>query len=400
MNSDPYLGGLATWANSGANPCDLAKRANSGTNLDDLAERVNTGTNLDDLAERVDSDINLGDLVERANSSTNLGDLVERVNSSTNLSDSAERVNSGTNLGDLAERVNSGINLSDSIERANLGTNLGDLTERVNSGTNLDDLAERVNSGTNLGDLVERANSGINLGDSVEMTSSDSSSSIRVVPSLRSGGTSLGDPETSPSGASSGSSSPVDAKVLRDLEVMKAGHGLDTVVTEGSLAAIWERYSISTKYGLHVPLSGQRPYSSDAPGVCTSVDALEAGFRFSLHPLIEECIRWWRISPSQVAPNSWRYLVVFLGECLGAEIIPTRDLFMTCFRLYKSRGSYYLTAYIGFRVSRVPSNNKGWKFRYIFVSGPVWGFMLDWSTHPIGTSPHIYPRRSPSWSAN
>ncbi|RWV84967.1 hypothetical protein GW17_00053281 [Ensete ventricosum] len=63
-------------------------------------------------------------------------------------------------------------------------------------------------------------------------------------------------------------------------------------------------------------------------------------------------------------PNSWRYLVVFLGECRGAGIIPTRDLFMACFRLCKSRGGYYLTARVGFQ-----------------------GFRLDWSAHPIGNAP-------------
>ncbi|RWV99123.1 hypothetical protein GW17_00037986 [Ensete ventricosum] len=168
---------------------------------------------------------------------------------------------------------------------------------------------------------------------------------------------------------------------------MKAGHDLDMVVTEGSLAAIMERYSILAEYGLHVSRSGQRPYSSDAPGVCISVDALEADLRFPLHPIIEECIRWWRISPSQVAPNSWRYLVVFLGECRGVGIIPTRDLFMACFRLCKSLGGYYLTARVGFRVNETPSNNKGWKSRYLFMSGPNWGFRLDWSAHPIGNVP-------------
>ncbi|RWW44713.1 hypothetical protein BHE74_00049505 [Ensete ventricosum] len=66
---------------------------------------------------------------------------------------------------------------------------------------------------------------------------------------------------------SSGPPSPVDARVLRDLDVMKAGHDLDTTVIEGSLAAIRERYNISVEYGLHVPQSGQCPYSSDAPGV-------------------------------------------------------------------------------------------------------------------------------------
>ncbi|RRT60883.1 hypothetical protein B296_00031523 [Ensete ventricosum] len=121
--------------------------------------------------------------------------------------------------------------------------------------------------------------------------------------------------------------------------------------------------------------------------MCISVDDLEVGLRFPLHPLIEECLRWWRIYPSQVAPNSWRYLVVFFGECRGAGIIPTRDLFMACFRLCKSRDNYYLTARVGFRVSGAPSNNKGWKSRYLYVSGPVWGFRLDWSAHPIGNAP-------------
>ncbi|RRT31864.1 hypothetical protein B296_00053428, partial [Ensete ventricosum] len=51
-------------------------------------------------------------------------------------------------------------------------------------------------------------------------------------------------------------------------------------------------------------------------------------------------------------------LVEDLGECRGAGINPTRDLFMACFRLGKSRGSYYLTARVSFRVSGAPSNNK------------------------------------------
>ncbi|RRT31977.1 hypothetical protein B296_00049410 [Ensete ventricosum] len=222
------------------------------------------------------------------------------------------------------------------------------------------------------------------------MTTSDFLSSVRVVSSPRSGETSRCDPEVSSSGASLGPQSPVDARVLRDLEVMKSDHDLDTTVTQGSLVMIGEQYSILVEYGLHVPQLGQRPYSLDAPDMCILVDALEVGLRFPLHPLIEECLRCWRISPSQVAPNSWHYLIVFLGECRGAEIIPTRDLFIECFRLCQSRGGYYLTARVDFRVSGAPSNNKGWKSCYLFVSDPVWGFMFDWSAHPIGNaSPYL-----------
>ncbi|RWW53918.1 hypothetical protein BHE74_00039540 [Ensete ventricosum] len=199
------------------------------------------------------------------------------------LGDLAEKVNSGTNPGDLAERVNSGTSLGDLAERVNTGTNPGDLAERVNSGTNPGDLAEKVNSGTNPGDLAERSV----LFEHVRMTSSDSSNSVRVMSSPGSGGVSWGDPEASSSGASSGPPSPVDARVLRDLEVMKADHDLDTAVTEGSLAVIRGRYSIPVEYGLHVPRPGQRPYSSDAPGMCITVDAMEVDLRFPLHPLIE-----------------------------------------------------------------------------------------------------------------
>ncbi|RWW44803.1 hypothetical protein BHE74_00049408 [Ensete ventricosum] len=56
---------------------------------------------------------------------------------------------------------------------------------------------------------------------------------------------------------------------------MKADHDLDTTVIEGSLAVIRERYNISVEYRLHVPWSGQRPYSLDALEVCITVDALE-----------------------------------------------------------------------------------------------------------------------------
>ncbi|RWW00919.1 hypothetical protein GW17_00036073, partial [Ensete ventricosum] len=76
----------------------------------------------------------------------------------------------------------------------------------------------------------------------------------------------MGELEASSSGTSSGPPSPVNTRVLRDLEVMKVGHDLDMVVTEGSLAAIRERYNIPAKYELHVPWSRQRPYSLDVPG--------------------------------------------------------------------------------------------------------------------------------------
>ncbi|RZS24548.1 hypothetical protein BHM03_00057658, partial [Ensete ventricosum] len=190
---------------------------------------------------------------------------------------------------------------------------------------------------------------------------------VRVISSPGSGGASRGDPKVGSSGASSGPPSLVDARVLRDLEVMKADHDLDTAVTEGSLVVIRGRYNISVEFGLHVSQPGQRPYSSDDPGMCISVDALEASLRFPRHPLIEECLSAEEPGLSRPETYLWH---VFASVRVGV--------------------GYYLTAQVGFRVSGVPSHNKGWQSRYIFVSGPVWGFRLDCSAHSIGnTSPYL-----------
>ncbi|CAL9757942.1 unnamed protein product [Musa acuminata subsp. burmannicoides] len=56
---------------------------------------------------------------------------------------------------------------------------------------------------------------------------------------------------------------------------------------------------------LSAPRPGQRPYDQFPQGFGLTAGALEAGLRFPLHPVIEDCLRKWGISPSQMAPNSW-----------------------------------------------------------------------------------------------
>ncbi|RRT81274.1 hypothetical protein B296_00001056 [Ensete ventricosum] len=246
----------------GTNLRDLAKEPISGTNPRGLAEKVISGTNLGDLAEEPISDTNPRDFIEEPISSTNPRDLAEKVTSGTNLGDLAEEPISGTNLGDFAEGPISGTNLGDLAEKSISGTNPGYFTEELILGTNPRDLAEKVTSGTNLGDLVEEPISGTNPGDFAEGPISGTNlgdlaegllaSSVRVISSPGLGGVSQSDPEASSSGASSRPLSLVDSRALRDLEVMKADHDLDTAVTEGSLAVIRERYNIPTEYGLHV----------------------------------------------------------------------------------------------------------------------------------------------------
>ncbi|RZR72875.1 hypothetical protein BHM03_00018197 [Ensete ventricosum] len=115
--------------------------------------------------------------------------------------------------------------------------------------------------------------------------SSSSSSNVRSALSTSSEGTRSGNPYSSVSGSSSpGMPSSIDAKSLRDLEVMKSCHDIASVVTEGSLRSIRERYSISEEYALQAPSPDQRPYNTESSEFSISVDALEANFCFPSIP--------------------------------------------------------------------------------------------------------------------
>ena len=168
-------------------------------------------------------------------------------------------------------------------------------------------------------------------------------------------------------------------------------HDLDSVVSGSSLEKLRERYYIPAEFVLVAPDPGQRSYDPIPRGFALTQDALEAGLRLPLHPLIVSCLSLWRISPSQVTPNSWRYLVAFLGECYYANITPTRNLFLSCFRLLKGPGGYFVSARVGFRIGGAPSNNKGWKGRFFYVSwSKDWGFGVRWAVRVIdNTGPDL-----------
>ncbi|CAL9756063.1 unnamed protein product, partial [Musa acuminata subsp. burmannicoides] len=175
--------------------------------------------------------------------------------------------------------------------------------------------------------------------------SSSPPSSSRLVSEISSSGSSSSRVEVISS--SSGDSDPVDSKAFAALQNL--------------LGPIRDRYSIPKDYELHAPRPGQCPHDPFPNGFGLTTDTLEAGLRFPLHSVIQECLHWWGISPSQMMSNSWRYL---------------------------GRGRYYLTARSGFRISGAPSNNNGWKARHFFVScSRGWEFCVGWTSRAINNVP-------------
>ncbi|RZS13363.1 hypothetical protein BHM03_00044933 [Ensete ventricosum] len=104
------------------------------------------------------------------------------------------------------------------------------------------------------------------------------------------------DGESKPSSSSSGIMTRRDMRAFKALKITKSYHDFDSTVSFKSLETIQKHNSILSESAWHAPLLGQRPYNTYPEGFSISVDALEAGLRFPLHPVIGECLGYakWR----------------------------------------------------------------------------------------------------------
>ncbi|RWW41943.1 hypothetical protein BHE74_00052536 [Ensete ventricosum] len=88
-----------------------------------------------------------------------------------------------------------------------------------------------------------------------------------------------------PSSSALGDSTTSDALVA-----MLSFFNVDSTVTTRWLVKVRKNYFTPPEYELHVPLSGEHPYDAFLCGFGLSTNALEAGLRFSLHPVIKVCL--------------------------------------------------------------------------------------------------------------
>ncbi|RRT57079.1 hypothetical protein B296_00027581 [Ensete ventricosum] len=110
--------------------------------------------------------------------------------------------------------------------------------------------------------------------------------------------------QSGPESLSSGMMIGMDIKALQALEAMKSHHNFNSTISLESLGSIQKRFSISTKYVLHASGLGQQSYHPCPGGFGISIDPLEVGLRFPLHPVIGECLNWWRHDARQSL--NWR----------------------------------------------------------------------------------------------
>ncbi|CAH9100622.1 unnamed protein product [Cuscuta epithymum] len=114
---------------------------------------------------------------------------------------------------------------------------------------------------------------------------------------------------------------------------------------------------------------------SQAPEGCFAVHllSLDLGLRFPLHPFLVEYLRFVKLAPCQLTPNSHSYIAGFLSLCRSREIDPSLDLFFMCFNLCRgghthAEGFANLQQVPEWRLfSEVPSSHKGWKDKFCYV---------------------------------
>ncbi|RZR85354.1 hypothetical protein BHM03_00012316 [Ensete ventricosum] len=182
---------------------------------------------------------------------------------------------------------------------------------------------------------------------------------------------------------SSRGATPINLGAMDALATMQLFFNVDSIVTTHQLKEARKNYFIPSEYELHTPLYGESPYDTFLNGFSLSTDALEAGLRFPLHPMIEVCLEGWQIFPSQMAPNSWRYLIngptnndmstfAVVADSL-AEKRPNVDEGLSMRKRYWRETFEHLADASG-STTRVPAE-KG-KEPVVIEEAPEWGYTL------------------------
>ena len=70
-------------------------------------------------------------------------------------------------------------------------------------------------------------------------------------------------------------------------------------------------------------------------------DALEAGLRIPLHPILIALLNFYQVGLDQIVPNSWRLVISFLTLALREKISPSVELFNLSFASQLGKNSWY-----------------------------------------------------------
>ncbi|KAM6565968.1 hypothetical protein CsatA_025096 [Cannabis sativa] len=150
-------------------------------------------------------------------------------------------------------------------------------------------------------------------------------------------------------------------------------------MTKGDTLRMRHQYEIHSSIQMRLPTIAERPDWDSGDWVCMYEFPFRIGFRFPFPPFVQEVLDYYEVAPSQLMPNAWRLL-------LGIEVIvrvkgKRVDLvdFQSSYYLKQhdtDKGRFLFTLRANKKAwvtELVPSNKRGWRKKYCFVKGDLFG---------------------------
>ncbi|GFY87393.1 hypothetical protein Acr_05g0010320 [Actinidia rufa] len=167
------------------------------------------------------------------------------------------------------------------------------------------------------------------------------------------------------------------------------------IMTLEELNALRDTYSFPLGVRIRLPNEGETITSTRSGEVAFYEAAFPAGLRFPLHPTIRLIFQFYNICPAQLVPNAWRSIACSMALWrvykYTISLFKFRNLFsLNCNPKPDQGWLYFKAKNKKVLLGGYPSNVKGWKSMFFFVSGDEWEI-------PEGTSREGAPRVPRTW---
>ncbi|GFS40009.1 hypothetical protein Acr_00g0066180 [Actinidia rufa] len=167
------------------------------------------------------------------------------------------------------------------------------------------------------------------------------------------------------------------------------------IMTLEELNTLRDTYSFPPGMRIRLPDEGETITFTRPSEVAFYEAAFPAGLRFPLHPTIRLILQFYNICPAQLVPNAWRSIACSMALWRVYKYTISLSEFRNLFSLNSNPKPDQGWLYFKARNKKVllggyPSNVKGWKSKFFFVSSDEWEI-------PEGTSREGAPRVPRTW---
>ncbi|GFY88797.1 hypothetical protein Acr_06g0007370 [Actinidia rufa] len=149
------------------------------------------------------------------------------------------------------------------------------------------------------------------------------------------------------------------------------------IMTLEELNALRDIYSFPSGVQIRLPEEGETITSTSPGEVAFYEAAFPAGLRFPVHNTIRLILQFYNICPAQLVPNAWRSIACSMALWRAYRYSISLSEFRNLFSLNSNPKPDQGWLYFKARNKKVllggyPSNVKGWKSKFFFVSGDEW----------------------------